>query len=70
MTERKLKVGTKVRINCPSVDSGAFHGKTGKVIRHIENEKFPYLVEINIKGHCPDIPFNRSELVRINKRKT
>jgi ribosomal protein L21E len=71
MNKRGLTIGTKVRINCPSVNSGAFHGKTGKVIRHIENEKFPYLVEINIKGHYPDIPFNRSELVRVNrKRKT
>jgi len=52
------------------MDNGTFHGKIGKVIRHIESEKFPYLVEIKSKGYSPSIPFNRLELTRINKRKT
>jgi hypothetical protein len=73
MTQRRLTIGTKVRINCPNLDGGILHNKIGKIIDcfNCEEWEWPYDVQFKAKdGHLDVCPFKRSELVRINKRKT
>jgi hypothetical protein len=68
MTQRGYTVGTKVRIITEQ-----FYGRTGKILYrlHCVNESWTYYVSFKIDGHLDVCPFNRSELVRVNrKRKT
>jgi len=64
-------VGTKVRINCPKLDGGVFHGRIGKVTErnHSGSGKLPYIIELKINGHIEVCPFFSNELVRINKKR-
>jgi hypothetical protein len=65
MTERGYTVGTKVRIITEQL-----YGRTGKILYrlHCVNESWTYYVLLG--GHLDVCPFNHSELIRINRRKT
>jgi hypothetical protein len=71
MTQRKLTVGTKVRINCKDSETSEFYNKIGKVVYCLPEEDWdwPYTVEIKIGKRTEECPFARSELVRINKKR-